>query len=209
MSGHLVHTGVHAWDVLRLWLGEWVAAAAWLSETEAADAAAAARHGASRDDGGTDSAIPPAAQGAPSSATEEAPDRDRGGQAHVVFENGVHAFVSGRLKRFFVFQFDIVLEAGRVRIGNDVDELWKPAPSPRYAGFLELAPCGTVPPVEAARPMLDDLLDAMETGSEPWMSLRHAREALALGVALFQSHIEGHRHVSRSQVRRDLYVASV
>lgn len=200
-SGHFVHTGVHAWDVLRLWLGEWQRAAAWLDGDEPDDAAGDARPGADADDDGSvghlETLIPSGAL------------RDRGGQAHVEFPDGVHVFVSGGLKRYFMFQFDLIFERGRIRLGNEVDERQGTAPSPRYSGFIELAPPRPLAVEGASRPMVDDLVHAMDTGARPWMSLEDAGASMRLALALFQSECEGHRAVTPGALSRDLYVASI
>ncbi|MGE3844132.1 MAG: Gfo/Idh/MocA family protein [Vicinamibacterales bacterium] len=199
MSGHLMHTGIHAWDVLHFWIGPWREARAWLSASSA-EAAAQARVGDPlRVREGRHGPLP----------GDDADALDGGGHAHILFENGTHVFVSGSVKRYFVFQFDLWFDAGRVRIGNDVDEVQIPEPSPRYSGFVELGSGDPLDPVPPARPLVEDLVHAVRTGDEPWMSLPAAREAFVLGAALFQSDLECHRAVTPDQVRRDLYIASV
>lgn len=199
MSGHFMHTGVHAWDVLRFWLGEWRRVAAWLADDDHSGVAAmTARGGAATGDALSASTGP-----------EGGRIDDRGGHAHIVFENGTHVFVSGMAKQFFVFQFDLWFEGGRLRIGNDVNEVLVPEPSPRYSGFRELAPRAPLPLPEAPPALVFDLVRAVRTGSEPWMSLRHAAQAFRLGSALFQSHLEAHRYLEPADVRPTLYVASI
>jgi predicted dehydrogenase len=202
LSGHLMHTGIHAWDVLLLWMDEWSAVAAWLGDTELPEQAHMSRTGESS---GTQDQSGLLAESQPAESFEAIEAMgDRGGHAHVVFASGAHAFVSGALKNYFVFQFDLVFEGGRIRLGNDVDEVWTPGPSPRYSGFRELRSAGQVVAGEPPRPMLLDLIDAMEEGREPWMSLGHAAAAFTLGVAVFQSHLEGHRYVRPDEVRPSL-----
>jgi predicted dehydrogenase len=191
-SGSLVHTGTHCWDVLDLWCGPWTVARGWL---DAGGTPGASRGFASRD------------------AVEVAPHAtvvDRGGRAHIVFENGVHAFVSGGTKQYFVFQFDLVFGNARVQLGNDVARLWRPGPSPRYSHVIELT-TGTPlrPDVDAAVPLLDTLVGALDTGRPCRDSLDAAAAALTLGVAVFQSALEGHAAVAPADVRRELWLASV
>jgi predicted dehydrogenase len=175
-SGHLIHTGTHAWDLLLDWCGPWARVQARL-DTD--------RDESARDsDGrlGRQPALPP-----------QTVDtiRDRGGRARIVFENGVEAFVSGGAKAYFVFQCDLVFSRGRVRIGNDVWEVATPAESPRYSGFLELATQDPAPFVEAsdvyATPMLADLVLAMQGGPPPLQSVASAVSALELGIAVLQA----------------------
>ncbi len=175
-SGHLIHTGTHAWDVLLDWCGPWASVSASL---DAAD-----RGGDGRADRW------PMSDGRAADAAA-----DRGGRAHILFENGIEAFVTGGAKDYFVFQFDLVFSAGRVRIGNDVWEVLTPAASPRYSGFDELACVAADTLVEAGdrypTPMLEDLVRCMEDGERPLQSLASAVEALALGVACVEAGLLG------------------
>ena len=56
-------------------------------------------------------------------AESREPSSDPSGLAHIVFENGVHAFVSGSRKRYFTFECDLIFTAGRIQIGNDVQRI--------------------------------------------------------------------------------------
>jgi len=168
-SGCLLHTGTHAWDALIDWCGPWA------SVTTVLDPAGRDADGRTTAAGGT---------------AFDARD-DRGGRAHVGFDSGVEAFVSGASKDYFIFQFDLVFSRGRVRIGNDAWEVLRPSPSPRYTGFEELAAVApdalVTPDDEHPRSMLGDLVHAMDTGEVPSASLRSAIDALSLGMACMQS----------------------
>jgi predicted dehydrogenase len=200
-SGHFLHTGTHAWDVLRFWCGQWDGVTAWLESGRAGSA-----DGRVLDTAGHLSGVEPGDSGPADGPV------DRGGQAVVRFSSGTRAFVSGCRKRFFVFQFDLLFEGGRLQVGNDVWLAWAPAPSPRYTGFVELAPgpagewltADEQPP----RSMLDDLLHCLDTGDPPLMSVRHAVAALELGLAAFQSDATGHVEVLRGSVDPALRIVS-
>ena len=126
-SGHVVHTGTHAWDLLLAWCGPWARVDASL-DTPAHEAAASGDD-RERDESEASRYADALKSGIP----------DRGGRARIVFENGVEAFVTGGAKRYFVFQCDLVCAGGRIRVGNDVWDLLAPADSPRYSGYRELA----------------------------------------------------------------------
>jgi predicted dehydrogenase len=176
MSGNLMHTGTHAWDILLFWGGPWTSAQAWL-----------------------DSPVERAGRMC-----------DAGGHAHIVFEGGVHAYVTGRNKDYYVFQFDLVFSLGRVQIGNDVLRVLRPADSPRYSGFRELLEVTDVPLDDPwPHPMVYDLVDAMERRREPVMSVQNAVEAFRLGAALFQSHRDGHAVVTPGALDARLAIDSV
>jgi predicted dehydrogenase len=176
-SGHFLHTGTHAWDLLDEWCGPWATVQCWGHEAQ--EEAQGERRSAGQVDADSGWAAIPRAPGALSP--------DPSGVAHIVFENGVHAFVSGSRKRYFIFQCDLVFTAGRIQIGNDVRRVFRPAASPRYEGFIELEETGE--PLEAAAPvsLLDALIDAIETGHDRLTSLDEAIRALHLGLAVVRA----------------------
>ena len=177
-SGHLLHTGTHAWDLLLDWCGPWATVDATLDDDRVS--------GDGRDAGAE-----------PVRDRDAESERDRGGRARIVFANGVEAFVTGGAKAYFVFQFDLVFERGRVRIGNDVWEVQVPDASPRYSGFDELVadPDRATAVLEGASSgsVLDDLVHAMRHGGEPRHSVARAADALALGIGLVQAGRSGRR----------------
>ncbi|HEY3384263.1 MAG TPA: Gfo/Idh/MocA family oxidoreductase [Vicinamibacterales bacterium] len=176
MSGHLMHTGTHAWDVLLYWCGPWRSATGWLDDP----------------------------------AVDGVQVKDTGGHAHVVFGGDVHAYVTGRDKRYYIFQFDLVFSEGRIQIGNDVRRVMRPADSPRYTGFRELVEVTDLPLDDPyPHPMVYDLVHAMESRVEPVMSVRNAIDAFGLGLALFQSGLDNHKVVTPDLLDRTLRVESV
>ncbi|BCS31843.1 hypothetical protein TBR22_A10460 [Luteitalea sp. TBR-22] len=199
-SGHVVHTGTHAWDLLLAWCGPWARVDATL-DTPAQEAVAA---GDAHDRDEADIARYAAAL--------RGGIVDRGGRARIVFANGVEAFVTGGAKGYFVFQCDVICSRGRIRIGNDVWEVLAPAESPRYSGYRELAPIDPTidlppaPPGPAA--VLDALLLAMADGREPELSVRAAVDALALGIAIVQAGVTG-RAVTPETLDRTMRIDSI
>jgi predicted dehydrogenase len=192
-SGHVIHTGTHAWDLLLAWCGPWARVEATLD--------AGLAEGDGRSDGRCHVVVD-------AGTTVQ----DRGGRARIVFANGIEAFVTGGAKDYFVFQLDLVFSRGRVRIGNDVWEVATPADSPRYSGFLELAAIDPNTFVESAdaypTPMLADLVLAMDQGRPPLQSLASAVAALELGIAVVQAGRAGGT-VTPTTVDPSLWVVSV
>ncbi len=176
MSGSLIHTGTHAYDMLDFWCGPVQWAAGWLEKPQDA----------------------------------HAPLEDCGGHGHIVFENGVHAFVVGGTRDYYLFQFDLTFTRGRIQIGNDIHKVLLPAPSRLYSGFLELF---EAPDYELSdpypRPMVYDLVHALESGEEPLMSVDNAVTAFRTGLSIFQSHLEGHRPVRLEELDETLRILSV
>jgi hypothetical protein len=218
-SGHFLHTGTHAWDALDEWCGPWAEVRCWPEgqteaqtrrSAEAQTGAQKSRRGEEQeddhlvDDESGWAAVP---RGTPQNAeavsrepTAEGrgPASDPSGLAHIVFENGVHAFVSGSRKRYFTFECDLTFTEGRIQIGNDVQRIWRPAPSPRYEGFVELAESSERLEAPVPASLLDALLTAIETGQHRLTSLDDAIRALHLGLGVvLASHQLGRVTASR------------
>jgi len=176
MSGNLIHTGTHAYDMLQFWCGDMQGAVGWLEKP-----------------------IPPAG-----------PIKDCGGNGHIVFRSGVHAFIVGNTRDYYIFQFDLAFTHGRIQIGNDICKVLGPGPSKFYSGFEELF---EDPDFELddpyPYPMVYDLIHAMETNEEPVMSVGNAIAAFKMGLALFQSQREGHRFISPADLDPSLRIESI
>jgi len=176
MSGYLIHTGTHAYDMLHYWCGEMIGALGWLERES-----------------------PP-----------EGPILDCGGNGHILFKNGVHALVVANTRDYYIFQFDLAFTKGRIQIGNDIRKVLVPGASRNYSGFEELF---EVEGFELSDPypwpMVYDLIRSLETGSDPAMSVFNAIEAFRMGLALFQSHREGHGLVRPEDLNETLRLESV
>lgn len=201
-SGHVVHTGTHAWDLLLAWCGPWTHVQASL-DTPAHEAAAVAGDAHERDEADAARYATALAGGGVV---------DRGGRARIVFATGVEAFVTGGAKGYFVFQCDLVCARGRIRIGNDVWEVLAPADSPRYSGYRELTPVdalAVLPPAPAgSSSVLDALLHAVGRSGGADLSVRAAADALALGIAIMQAGLTGCT-VTPATLDRTLRVESI
>src|SRR4051812_38197135 len=175
-SGHLIHTGTHAWDVLDSWCGPWGEVRTWPDAQPAAGAPSGSRPHADAV-AETDTA----AAGRPGAAP------DIGGRVHIRFANGVDAFVSGGRKSYFIFQFDLIFARGRVHLGNDVNQVLVTGPSPRYSGFVELTEASWRLDGPGGAPLVAVLADAVRAGAADLTSLDAAIRALALGIATVQA----------------------
>ncbi|MEO5820903.1 MAG: Gfo/Idh/MocA family oxidoreductase [Vicinamibacteraceae bacterium] len=171
-SGHLIHTGTHAWEVLESWCGPWTEVRCWPDAAgESNTMASGSRPHAAVDEG------PGARDGA----------EDIGGRVHIRFANGVDAFVSGGRKSYFIFQFDLVFANGRVHLGNDVNQVLVTGPSPRYSGFVELTEASWRLDGPGGPLLVEVLADAVRRGVSDLSSLDAAIRALALGIATVQA----------------------
>jgi predicted dehydrogenase len=174
-SGHLIHTGTHAWDVLDTWCGPWAEVRTWPDAGPEREGASGSRPHAPAGESST------AATTGPGSAT------DIGGRVHIRFANGVDAFVSGGRKSYFIFQFDLIFAHGRVHLGNDVNQVLVTGPSPRYSGFVELAEAPWRLDGPGGAPLVSVLTEAVRADAADLGSLDAAIRALALGIATVQA----------------------
>ncbi len=185
-SSNMLHTGTHAFDVLRLWCGEVVAVQAWLDESSAHSRDSGYRFG-------------------PAEAIT-----DFGGFALLHFANGMRAPVHAGGKKYFRFEFEVLGSRGILRLGNRQRELWQPAPSDHYSEFKELrqVPFPYYPQANMWQAACDNLVGAVYDGDKPACSVVDGRKALAIALAMHLSHREGHRMVALEEVPQDLRVSS-
>ena len=195
-SGHLIHTGTHAWEVLEGWLGPWAEVRCWPDR-------------AISDEAGPSGSRPHAGAVAASADPAEIEAGDIGGRVHIRFANGVDAFVSGGRKGYFIFQFDLIFAQGRVHLGNDVNQVLVTGPSPRYSGFTELTAAAWRLDGPGGAPLVTVLADAVERGVSDLTSLDAAIRALALGIATVQAAAQPGVPVTPATLDEALVVASV
>ena len=93
----------------------------------------------------------------------------------------------GGRKSYFIFQFDLIFAHGRVRLGNDVNQVLVTGPSPRYSGFVELTEASWRLEGPGGPPLVSVLADAVRAGAADLASLDAAIRALALGIATVQA----------------------
>ncbi len=142
-------------------------------------------------------------------AADAQPHEDGGGRVHVVFASGIHAFVSALDKAYYVFHFDLLFRSGRIQIGNEGSRLFRPEPSHRYDGFVELADAPEPLDGPGEPPLVEVLAAAVEAGETAVESLEAAIRALTLGVAVVQAGGRRGAPLTPDEVDPDFYVASV
>lgn len=112
------------------------------------------------------------------------------GRAILRLRNGAVAFVEcGGRRGYFNFELDIQGTLGRIQVGNAVSRFYSVGPSPRYENFVEFVerdfPAREQP--DYFPYMVDDMIEAYETGRESLSSGEDGRAALALILALYGS----------------------
>lgn len=129
---------------------------------------------------------------------------DPPGSCQIAFANGIRAFVSPAGPGL---GFDLVGTTGRLVLLHDGAEahLW----SYGAAGTLSVGRSLPFTPPPPAWPLaVEDLLDAIERGTETVAGVHVARRATEIGFAVHQSHREGGRRVTPIEIDRDLCIAS-
>ena len=193
---NFIHTGTHAFDVLRMFCGEAQSVQGWL-------------------EGGServrDSGYRYATRYATTYETrfdEAAPQNDLGGFGIVWFKNGARATLQASRKNYFRFEFELLTDRAMVRIGNTQREFFSVGESPHFAGFRELLP-QPFPQVEEHNvftAIAQNLVAAIKKDVPVVCNATDGRKALEIGLALHQSHAMGHAPVKISEVARGLKV---
>jgi predicted dehydrogenase len=187
-SGQFLHTGTHAFDVLRLWCGEVAQVQAWLQPAITM--------------GDDDNTV--------STMNEQTIDQDCGGFAIVDFVQGARACIHGHEKGYFRFEFELLGDRGLLRVGNTQRELWQVAESPHFSDFYELQPVAfpAVCHQNTWRAAADNLINAVEGRAVPQCTLQDGQAALAIALAAHYSHQQQHQPVAPSQIPLTLQVLS-
>ncbi len=178
-SGSLLHTGTHAFDMLRFFAGD----ALWVEgETE--------RN--------------------PTDDHLWALKEDAGGRATIGFEGGVYAQIEASTKKYFLFEFDLFFESGRLRIGNNEPlKKYKTGPSDLYESIIDLREVQT-PVFDRGNIWIEalaNLLEAME-GGENKNPPADGRAALEMALAVHKSSESGGARVTLPLKDRELTVRS-
>lgn len=186
MSGSLVHTGTHAFDMLRFLLGE----AEWV-------------------EGRVEKGARSVSQLFPQAGGEHV-FLDAGGYAHISFKSGAYAVVEGEEKEYFVFEFDIIGTKGRIRIGNWLFEVYEARESARESGLRELYRIKTGR-IKKAHPLVEavrHLVACMEGRADNIGGPSEGKAALEIALAIQESDRQGGMRVHLPLSKQGLKVLS-
>ena len=121
------------------------------------------------------------------------PALDPGGSGLIQFANGVQAYVTCSKRLSANFELDVFCEHGRLRINDNAGEIY-PGPAAKRAW-----PHHPLPVPHAQREMtvaaLTEIVSCIEHGGETSSPPRAARGALAVILAILQSHATGNTPV--------------
>ena len=184
-SGNFVHTGTHGFDILGTFAGNVVGVQGWL-ESEGVDVKDSGYAFGSR---GND---------------------DVGGNGVVFYENGVKAFIHGQRKNYFRFELELLGEDGMIRIGNTQYELWLRRASKAHSGFYDLfkEPLSPLSKKSTWLNAVENLVATMHDHASPLAGVEQGKEALAVALAMHESHRQGHRYVALADVDPELRIVS-
>lgn len=185
---NFIHTGTHAFDVLRMLGGEMQSVQGWLEA------------GSQR--------IKDSGYQFDTKFDEAKPQNDLGGFGVLWFKSGARATLQASRKDYFRFEFEVLTDRALVRIGNTQRELFKVGESPNFVGFRELLaqPFPTVEEKSVFTAIAQNLVDAVVKGAPVACNATDGRKALEIGIALHQSHAAEHQPVKISEVARSLRV---
>lgn len=171
-SGHLIHTGTHAFDVMRMLFGE-VTRASGTLDASGEDLLGAHGH----------AEVDPTA--------EEL--GDLGGDATLVFANGAVGTVHARAKRYYAFSFEVIGREGAIRLGNETPaRIYRPGPSRSCAGFTVLGPRPLrTREARPVAPQVDDLVRGILHDAAPASTLDDGTRALEIALAIHVSARDG------------------
>jgi predicted dehydrogenase len=183
---NFVHTGTHAFDVLRMWGGEVAAVRGWLDANSARVENSGYQFGKPA---GVDGHQP-----------------DLGGFALLEFENGGRATVQAERKDYFRFEFEVLTDTCMLRVGNTQQEYWRKDQSPNFTGFQELARqhLPVFPDVNVFSAIAHDLAE----GLPPLCNGEDGVKALEIALAVHESHQFNHRPVTPTSVSPHFGVSS-
>jgi predicted dehydrogenase len=185
---NFMHTGTHAFDVLRMLGGEVQSVQGWLEA------------GSQR--------IKDSGYQFEENFDEAKTQNDLGGFGVLWFKSGARATLQASRKNYFRFEFEVLTDQAMVRIGNTQREIFKAGESQNFAGFRELLaqPFPAVKERNVFTAIAQNIVDAVQRGLPVVCNATDGRKALEIGIALHQSHAMGHVAVKISEVAHGLRV---
>ncbi len=164
-SGNLIHTGTHAFDVMRFLYGE-VTAVRGEPDREGLS------HEAARGRGKLE---------------------DVGGSGTLRFENGATGTIVGCAKRYFAFEFELHGSEGAIRLGNSTPLTFlQPGPAAYATDFEDLAHVD--PATALGKPLrkrvatpVSDLVAGLEHGTPSVNALEEGYKALEIALGFHES----------------------
>lgn len=185
-SGNLIHTGTHAFDMMRFLFGEVTAVR------------------------GT----PDVREALPENPSSKATLADLGASGSLHFANGAVGTINARAKDYFIFEFEILGSTGAIRLGNSTPlTLYKPALARYASDFEDLAPVAEAAALLQNRQRrtgtaVSDLLAGLTRGVESVNSIGEGLKALEIALAFHESFRIGGEWVALPLVGSSLEIDS-
>ena len=139
---------------------------------------------------------------------DDDPGFDPGGNAYMVYENGVRVFVNGSSGHALGFRVQVIGTEGEIVIGNHDLQLWRMSSE---SGTRELVMHPFPQVYEAVSPMvalIRELLHTSEGGPPPISSGQTALMALQQVVGLHMSSLNGSSRITLDELDHDFDIPS-
>ncbi len=187
-SGNLIHTGIHMFDIMRYLFGDVKYVSGILKKHKKnMNSSSGYKYGSLS---GID---------------------DRDGYATLIFKSGIMGYILGDGRKYFIFELDILGDKGRIRVGNNMFELWLEEESKNYSGFRELglvsADVGIKAP-SAFVSAISEIVGAIEGRGSVTCSGDDAYKAMELAVAVYESAYREGEFIKPSQAGKDIRILS-
>ncbi|MBX3010976.1 MAG: Gfo/Idh/MocA family oxidoreductase [Caldilineaceae bacterium] len=135
------------------------------------------------------------------------------GNGYLAFDNGVRAYVRSMPTGLARWEFDVIGDRGRVRLaadGHQAEWYRMVEGGLRNAGVPAQTPLPWPATMQGmGLTIVDDLINAVETGQPPRCSGEDGRAALEIALALRESHRQGGIKISLPLADRTLHMVSV
>ncbi len=116
---------------------------------------------------------------------------DPGGSAYIHFSNGVRAFVNASKRTMGNFELDLVGETGRLRVGANVAEVWRPGDGGTAISRIS-APQTTKGDMVAA---IEEIIGMIEDGIPGTSTGEDGRRTLSILLGILQSSAAGGKRI--------------
>jgi len=140
---------------------------------------------------------------------DKEPDFDPGGNAYILYENGVRAFVNGTTGHALGFKVEAIGTKGEIIIGNHDLQLWR---ANNEGGSRHLVQHPFPQVYTAISPMvalIQELIGASEGGPTPISNGPTALEALKIIVGLHTSSSNGSSRITLDDLDENFDIPSL
>jgi predicted dehydrogenase len=136
------------------------------------------------------------------------PEKDPGGTAFIVYENGVQAYIDSSAGHPHLMRAEVLGNKGKIVIGNYELELWRTDEAHPRRPLVQYPFPQVQPAVSAMTNLVNELLDQVEGGPPVITNGHTAIKALELIVGLYESSEQNNRRVDLPLAERTRVIRS-